>query len=58
MRSFAKKKFFSRKKVSDDALKITKRFSQMSKKEKSNVIKSLEIISSYNSDFNELKYNI
>ena len=28
----------------------------MSKKEKSNAIESLEIISSYNSDFNELKY--
>ena len=53
---FCLKEIFFSKKVSKDALKIAKRFSQMSKKEKSDAIESLEIISSYNSDFNELKY--
>lgn len=53
---FCLKEIFFSKNVSEDALNIAKRFSQMSKKEKSNAIESLEIISSYNSDFNELKY--
>ena len=53
---FCQKEIFFSKKVSEYALKINKTFSQMSKKEKSNAIESLEIISSYNSDFNELKY--
>ena len=53
---FCLKEIFFSKNVSEDASKITKRFSHLSKKEKSKVIDSLEIISSYNSDFNELKY--
>ena len=55
-KKFSLKEIFFSKNIPKNALKIAKRFSQMSKKEKSNVIKSLEIISSYNSDFNELKY--
>jgi len=53
---FCQKEIFFSKKVSEYALKINKTFSQMSKKEKYNAIESLQIISSYNSDFNKLKY--
>lgn len=55
-KKFSLKEIFFSKNVSEEAPKVTKTFSQMSKKEKSDAIESLEIISSYNSDFNELKY--
>ena len=53
---FCLKEIFFSKNIPKNALKINKTFSQMSKKEKSDAIESLEIISSYNSDFNKLKY--